>query len=66
MFAHLDVDERSQVFDAMFQVVHEAGSTIIKQGDDGDNFYVIDSGKCDIYVAKGDEPPKLVLSLEAG
>ena len=66
MFAHLDVDERSQVFDAMFQVEYEAGATIIKQGDEGDNFYVIDKGECDIYVQKGSEESKLVLSLTAG
>jgi CRP-like cAMP-binding protein len=26
------------------------GKTIIKQGDAGDNFYVVDSGHCDIFV----------------
>jgi cAMP-dependent protein kinase regulator len=67
MFAHLDADERQQVFDAMFQVDFDAGAVIIKQGDDGDNFYVIDSGTCDIYVQKpGDDEPKLVLTLNAG
>ncbi len=67
MFAHLDADERQQVFDAMFQVDFDAGSVIIQQGDDGDNFYVIDTGTCDIYVQKpGDAEPTLVLSLDAG
>lgn len=67
MFAHLDADERQQVFDAMFQVDFDAGSVIIQQGDDGDNFYVIGQGTCDIYVQKpGDEQPALVLSLDAG
>ena len=42
-----------QVFSAMFQVNFAANSTIIKQGDVGDNFYVINTGEVDIYVQKG-------------
>ena len=38
----------------MFQVNFSAGSTIIKQGDEGDNFYVINTGECEIFVQKGD------------
>lgn len=66
MFAHLDAEERAQVFDAMFQVEFESGAVVIKQGDEGDNFYVIDTGDCDIFVQKGDEEPKKVLSLSSG
>lgn len=50
LFAHLDDNERSDIFDAMFPVVHCAGETIIKQGDEGDNFYIIDSGEVSVYV----------------
>ncbi|RMZ99815.1 cAMP-dependent kinase type I-beta regulatory subunit isoform X1 [Brachionus plicatilis] len=50
LFAHLDDNERSDIFDAMFPVVHCAGETIIKQGDEGDNFYIIDSGEVAVYV----------------
>ncbi|UYV65257.1 PRKAR1A [Cordylochernes scorpioides] len=38
------------IFDAMFPVVHKAGEVIIQQGDEGDNFYVIDQGEVDVYV----------------
>jgi len=34
----------------MFSVDKAPGDTIIEQGDDGDNFYVIDSGEVDVYV----------------
>lgn len=50
LFAHLDDNERSDIFDAMFPVIHCAGEIIIKQGDEGDNFYIIDSGEVAVYV----------------
>ncbi|XP_010769343.1 cAMP-dependent protein kinase type I-alpha regulatory subunit-like isoform X1 [Notothenia coriiceps] len=50
LFAHLDDNERSDIFDAMFSVNYIAGETVIQQGDEGDNFYVIDQGDMDIYV----------------
>ncbi|KJE92569.1 protein kinase, variant [Capsaspora owczarzaki ATCC 30864] len=57
LFSHMDDDERSDVFDSMFLVEHKAGDVIIQQGDEGDNFYVIDSGDVDVYVAAtGDQP----------
>lgn len=48
LFAHLDESERSDIFDAMFPVNHTAGENIIQQGDEGDNFYVIDVGEVDV------------------
>jgi len=50
LFAHLDEAERSEIFDAMFPVKHKAEECIITQGDEGDNFYVIDQGTVDIFV----------------
>ncbi|XP_023388519.1 cAMP-dependent protein kinase type I-beta regulatory subunit [Pteropus vampyrus] len=47
LFAHLDDNERSDIFDAMFPVTHIAGETVIQQGNEGDNFYVIDQGEVD-------------------
>eukprot|EP00731_Ephydatia_muelleri_P029279 Em0020g923a len=52
LFSHLEDDERSDIFDAMFSVEAKAGEAIIQQGDEGDNFYVIDSGEVEIYVNK--------------
>ena len=34
----------SQVIDAMFEHKVKAGETVIRQGDDGDYFYVVESG----------------------
>lgn len=50
LFSHLDDGEKADIFDAMFPVVHKAGESIINQGDEGDNFYVIDEGDVDVYV----------------
>ncbi|KAK6632512.1 protein kinase A regulatory subunit [Polyplax serrata] len=50
LFSHLDENERSDIFDAMFPVNFLPGETIIQQGDEGDNFYVIDQGDVEVYV----------------
>ncbi|XP_070256956.1 cAMP-dependent protein kinase type I-alpha regulatory subunit-like [Myotis yumanensis] len=50
LFSHLDDNERSDIFDAMFPLSFIAGETVIQQGDEGDNFYVIDQGEMDVYV----------------
>lgn len=48
LFSHLDENERSDIFDAMFPVNFLPGETIIQQGDEGDNFYVIDQGEVEV------------------
>lgn len=48
LFSHLDENERSDIFDAMFPVTFLQGESIIQQGDEGDNFYVIDVGEVEV------------------
>ncbi|XP_041347762.1 cAMP-dependent protein kinase type II regulatory subunit-like isoform X3 [Gigantopelta aegis] len=50
LFRALDSEQISEVLDAMFEVKVQPGHHVIDQGDDGDNFYVIDSGRYDIFV----------------
>jgi len=50
LFSHLDENERSDIFDAMFPVSAIPGEVIINQGDEGDNFYIIDTGEVEVYV----------------
>ncbi|XP_072743530.1 cAMP-dependent protein kinase type II regulatory subunit isoform X2 [Anoplolepis gracilipes] len=50
LFRALDVEQMADVLDAMFEKTVQPGEFIIRQGDDGDNFYVIERGKFDVYV----------------
>lgn len=50
LFKHLDTNERGDIFDAMFPAVHKKGEVIIKQGDEGDNFYIIDEGEVEVFL----------------
>ncbi|XP_072027165.1 cAMP-dependent protein kinase type II regulatory subunit-like [Amphiura filiformis] len=50
IFRALDKQQMQEVLDAMFEKKTTDGDHIIDQGDDGDNFYVIDSRKFDIFV----------------
>ncbi|TMW64900.1 hypothetical protein Poli38472_009067 [Pythium oligandrum] len=49
LFKSLDEKQHEIVLDAMFPKDFEPGETIIKQGDDGDNFYILESGVCEVY-----------------
>ncbi len=40
--AEIFQDQVQDVLDAMFEKTVESGDYVIRQGDDGDNFYVID------------------------
>uniref|UniRef100_A0A2P2I7U7 cAMP-dependent protein kinase type II regulatory subunit n=2 Tax=Hirondellea gigas TaxID=1518452 RepID=A0A2P2I7U7_9CRUS len=50
LFRSLDPEQVGEVLDAMFEKRVDVGDCVIKQGDDGDNFYVIESGSYDIFV----------------
>ncbi|XP_051483452.1 cAMP-dependent protein kinase type II-alpha regulatory subunit [Apus apus] len=52
LFKNLDQEQLSQVLDAMFEKKVKPQEHVIDQGDDGDNFYVIERGSYDIVVAK--------------
>ncbi|KAJ0069320.1 hypothetical protein NL108_003250, partial [Boleophthalmus pectinirostris] len=63
LFKNLEQEEMSQVLDAMFEKLCTEGEHIIDQDDDGDNFYVIQSGMFNIFV-KVDGAEKLVGSYD--
>ncbi|XP_061788432.2 cAMP-dependent protein kinase type II-alpha regulatory subunit-like isoform X2 [Nerophis lumbriciformis] len=52
LFKTLEQEQFFEVLDAMFEVQVKAQDHIIDQGDDGDNFYVIEKGEYDILVEK--------------
>jgi cAMP-dependent protein kinase regulator len=50
LFRSLEEKQMHEVIDAMFERKVEPDDHVIDEGDDGDNFYVIDSGVYDILV----------------
>ncbi|XP_074529305.1 protein kinase, cAMP-dependent, regulatory, type II, alpha, B [Halichoeres trimaculatus] len=52
LFKTLEPEQFSEVLDGMFEVLVKPQEHIIDQGDDGDNFYVIEKGVYDILVEK--------------
>eukprot|EP00397_Hematodinium_sp_SG-2012_P013583 GEMP01013799.1.p1 GENE.GEMP01013799.1~~GEMP01013799.1.p1 ORF type:complete len:484 (+),score=133.47 GEMP01013799.1:337-1788(+) len=55
LFGHLSTDSRAEVIDAMFLVHVEAGEAVIKQGDPGDNFYIVGDGNLDVLVRRDND-----------
>ncbi|CAG7814984.1 unnamed protein product, partial [Allacma fusca] len=49
-------EQMQEVIDAMFERKVTKGEYVIKQGEDGDNFYVIQSGKYKVFVKIDSEP----------
>ncbi|XP_076805552.1 cAMP-dependent protein kinase type II-beta regulatory subunit-like isoform X2 [Clavelina lepadiformis] len=50
IFSSLDIEQTQFVLDAMFEKIVRAGDHVIDEGDDGDNFYVIERGDFDIFI----------------
>ncbi len=50
LFQHLSAQQRTAVIGVMRQVDVKAGDWVIKQGDQGDRFYVVDSGRFEVRV----------------
>ncbi|KAJ9054506.1 hypothetical protein DSO57_1001509 [Entomophthora muscae] len=50
LFRNLEAEQRRCIVDAMFERPVKAGEVVIKQGDEGDNFYVVDQGAFDIFI----------------
>lgn len=52
MFKQMDREEREMLFRAMFECKYKADDTIIREGDHGDNFYILTEGECEVFVSK--------------
>ena len=50
LFNNLDEQQRGRIIDAMFERHVLVGELIIKEGDEGDNFYVVDQGKFSVQI----------------
>jgi cAMP-dependent protein kinase regulator len=52
LFRNLDEEQETDVLAAMKEVSVEAGEKVIEQGAAGDFFYVVESGRLDVFVKK--------------
>eukprot|EP00009_Paramoeba_aestuarina_P008124 CAMPEP_0201520680 /NCGR_PEP_ID=MMETSP0161_2-20130828/12081_1 /ASSEMBLY_ACC=CAM_ASM_000251 /TAXON_ID=180227 /ORGANISM="Neoparamoeba aestuarina, Strain SoJaBio B1-5/56/2" /LENGTH=319 /DNA_ID=CAMNT_0047919149 /DNA_START=230 /DNA_END=1189 /DNA_ORIENTATION=- len=66
LFKHLDTNQRKVILDAMFRVDKKPEDVVIRQGEEGDNFYVIDSGIAEIFVNQKKGDPLHVLTCKDG
>lgn len=66
LFSHLEPDELKIIFDAMFERTYAPGEVIIQQGDEGDNFYVVDYGVCDVIKDVGNGVKQKVATVQPG
>lgn len=58
---------RNQVIDAVEEVKHNKDEVIIKQGDPGDRFYLLEEGACEVWLQKPNKTePEMVKEYSAG
>lgn len=66
LFGTVTQDTFEKILDAMFIKKIAKGENVIQQGDEGDYFYIVKKGDFDIFVKKGDDPPKKVFQCGPG
>jgi CRP-like cAMP-binding protein len=55
LFKSLSPAQRKELIAQASLEVHEAGSTIIQEGDDGESLYILKNGEAEVFTALGDE-----------
>ena len=63
--SRLDAEQKEMVVDAFLQHDAKKGDNIIVQGEEGDFFYMLESGSADAFVASEGHDPKLVMEYAA-
>lgn len=56
MFSSLDEEQLDILVKAMFECHFQAGDVVIREGDEGDNFYIVESGVCQVFVNSAKDP----------
>ena len=59
MLDQLDTDALQTVIDAIVPLKKKCGETVIKQGEDGDNFYILESGQLECKKMQADQEIQL-------
>jgi putative ABC transport system ATP-binding protein len=58
--------ELAEVSQKMLKVHYTPGATVIRQGDEGDKFFLIRDGQVDVLLQEGDNPPRKVDEMGPG
>jgi len=66
LFGTVNNDTFEKIVDAMFIKNMAKGEDVITQGSEGDFFYIVKRGDFDIFVKKGQDPPKKVFQAGVG
>lgn len=61
LFNSLEQEQLQIVINAMSVKEYAAGEDVITQGDDGDDFYVLDKGECECYLKLSDNPEPIMV-----
>mmetsp|Transcript_2904 Transcript_2904/g.4384 ORF Transcript_2904/g.4384 Transcript_2904/m.4384 type:complete len:966 (+) Transcript_2904:142-3039(+) len=63
LFDHISPEQQNIMLDVIARVEVKAGDLVIRQGESGDRFYIIDSGIFEVRVSK--DEPKIHASLQS-
>ena len=66
LFQHLLADQRSKLYSVFEKVKVKKGDVVIKQGDQGDKFYVVDNGNFEVSVRGDDGMMHVVMTYDEG
>ena len=50
LFAHVREDKRKLLFELMSKKTYKSGEVVIKQGEKGDNFYIVEKGDLNVMI----------------
>lgn len=66
MFNNLSKEQCEAVIGAMYPAQRPAGEPIIVQGEPAQNYFIVDIGKCDVFVTRPGGSEELVLTIGSG
>eukprot|EP00161_Ancyromonas_sigmoides_P015166 TRINITY_DN3983_c0_g2_i1.p1 TRINITY_DN3983_c0_g2~~TRINITY_DN3983_c0_g2_i1.p1 ORF type:complete len:582 (+),score=234.43 TRINITY_DN3983_c0_g2_i1:131-1747(+) len=66
LFKACGEEQLAECIDAMFEVRKGPGAEIIVQGEEGDNFYLVDAGEADVFVNDNEGKPVNVATIQPG
>ena len=66
IFEKLNTEQLQLVADAMRPIAKSDGEIIIRQGDPGDNFYILNTGAADVFITQNDGEMRKLMTYEEG